>query len=418
MRIGGARVGVVDEIDRCPSDGDGPPTAVLDMKLETQRRAAAEGLDAASSARARRSASSTSRSRSAASDEGFQDGATIPLAQATPEPVEIDEVFNIFDEPTRAARSSNLREFGNAFAGRGARPQRGDRRAAAAAARPRAGARNLADPRHAARRASSAALGRRRGRGRAGRRDAGRAVREPRHHVHRAGRASRGRSSRRRSRARRRRSTRRSRASRSSARSCATTRPVPRAAAGRRARCAPPRRRWPTRSRSAPPTLRRSPALNEQLSRRFEALEDFAEDPLVPLGIQRPDDTVGDPASDARIPHARPDRLQLRDAVVPQRRRACSPRATRTAPGSASSSSPRRTGPNNEGGPSTAPANGADPHDELPPLEPVPEHGRAGPDARSARPATRSSRSASQVIGNVPGNQGTETDGQVGAGSG
>ena len=53
------------------------------------------------------------------SDEGFQDGATIPLANAHPEPVEIDQVFNIFDKPTRDASQTNLEEFGNALAGRG-----------------------------------------------------------------------------------------------------------------------------------------------------------------------------------------------------------------------------------------------------------------------------------------------------------
>lgn len=53
------------------------------------------------------------------SDEGFEAGATMPITAATPEPVEIDEVFNTFDEPTRAAIQANLTEFGNALAGRG-----------------------------------------------------------------------------------------------------------------------------------------------------------------------------------------------------------------------------------------------------------------------------------------------------------
>jgi phospholipid/cholesterol/gamma-HCH transport system substrate-binding protein len=53
------------------------------------------------------------------SSDGFEAGETIPLSAATPAPVEIDEVFNIFDDPTRAAIQSNLLEFGNALAGRG-----------------------------------------------------------------------------------------------------------------------------------------------------------------------------------------------------------------------------------------------------------------------------------------------------------
>jgi virulence factor Mce-like protein len=53
------------------------------------------------------------------STKGFEPGATIPLTAARPEPVEIDQVFNMFDDPTRVAIQQNLLEFGNALAGRG-----------------------------------------------------------------------------------------------------------------------------------------------------------------------------------------------------------------------------------------------------------------------------------------------------------
>ena len=53
------------------------------------------------------------------SSQGFEPGATVPLTAARPEPVEIDQVFNMFDDPTRVAIQSNLLEFGNALAGRG-----------------------------------------------------------------------------------------------------------------------------------------------------------------------------------------------------------------------------------------------------------------------------------------------------------
>jgi virulence factor Mce-like protein len=53
------------------------------------------------------------------SGQGFQPGATMPLTAARPEPVEIDQVFNMFDDPTRVAIQSDLLEFGNALAGRG-----------------------------------------------------------------------------------------------------------------------------------------------------------------------------------------------------------------------------------------------------------------------------------------------------------
>jgi len=53
------------------------------------------------------------------SSQGFKAGSTMPLSAARPEPVEIDQVFNMFDAPTRIAIQSNLLEFGNALAGRG-----------------------------------------------------------------------------------------------------------------------------------------------------------------------------------------------------------------------------------------------------------------------------------------------------------
>jgi len=54
------------------------------------------------------------------SSRGFEDGATIPVRQATPAPVELDEVLNTFDDRTRQAGRTNIDEFGTAFAGRGA----------------------------------------------------------------------------------------------------------------------------------------------------------------------------------------------------------------------------------------------------------------------------------------------------------
>jgi virulence factor Mce-like protein len=53
------------------------------------------------------------------SSQGFKPGSTVPISSARPEPVEIDQVFNMFDDPTRTAIQTNLLEFGNALAGRG-----------------------------------------------------------------------------------------------------------------------------------------------------------------------------------------------------------------------------------------------------------------------------------------------------------
>ena len=53
------------------------------------------------------------------SSKGFAAGETIPLSAAHPEPVDIDQFFDMFDEKTRTAIQRNLAGFGNALAGRG-----------------------------------------------------------------------------------------------------------------------------------------------------------------------------------------------------------------------------------------------------------------------------------------------------------
>jgi virulence factor Mce-like protein len=117
VRIGGTRVGSVDKIEVERQD-DGTSIAVLGLKLEESvkplpndstviiRPRSALGLKYVELTRGR-------------SDEGFEDGDTIPLAQATPAPVEFDEFMNMFDEDTRDASATNLEGFGDAFAGRG-----------------------------------------------------------------------------------------------------------------------------------------------------------------------------------------------------------------------------------------------------------------------------------------------------------
>ncbi|EHN10922.1 hypothetical protein PAI11_22320 [Patulibacter medicamentivorans] len=55
-----------------------------------------------------------------ASSRTVPQGGTIPLRYAAPEPVDFDDFFNTFDEPTRRASQENLLEFGGGLAGRGA----------------------------------------------------------------------------------------------------------------------------------------------------------------------------------------------------------------------------------------------------------------------------------------------------------
>ncbi len=118
VRIGGSRVGVVDRI-RAVRRPDGTTVAELGMKLDTT----VQPLP--------RDSTVVVRPRSAlglkyveitkgTSARGFAAGDTVPLGNAQPEPVEFDEFLATFDEPTRAGSRVNLNEFGGALAGRGA----------------------------------------------------------------------------------------------------------------------------------------------------------------------------------------------------------------------------------------------------------------------------------------------------------
>jgi virulence factor Mce-like protein len=117
VRIGGFRVGVVDTITpkRRPN---GTTFATIHMKLQSD----VEPLPIDSKL--------IVRSRSAlglkyveitpgSAARGFRAGATIPLANANPRPVEIDQVLNTFDLKTRIGARKSIEGFGNALAGRG-----------------------------------------------------------------------------------------------------------------------------------------------------------------------------------------------------------------------------------------------------------------------------------------------------------
>jgi virulence factor Mce-like protein len=117
VRIGGTRIGVVDGIT--PKRlANGRVIAQLDMKLETTvkplpkdstilvRPRSALGLKYVEITKGK-------------STEGYDEGATVPLKAATPAPVEFDEFLGTFDDKTRDAAQQQLLGFGNAFAGRG-----------------------------------------------------------------------------------------------------------------------------------------------------------------------------------------------------------------------------------------------------------------------------------------------------------
>jgi virulence factor Mce-like protein len=116
VKIGGTRVGAVTTI-KPKTLRDGSVIAVLGLTLDKDagplpkdstllvRPRSALGLKYVEITRGR-------------SRQTFEDGDTISLAQAKT-PVELDEFLNMFDEDTRAASQANLEGFGTAFAGRG-----------------------------------------------------------------------------------------------------------------------------------------------------------------------------------------------------------------------------------------------------------------------------------------------------------
>jgi virulence factor Mce-like protein len=117
VRIGGTRVGAVDSITTKRHE-DGTSVAVIGLQLERAvsplpkdstiiiRPKSALGLKYVEITRG-------------TSDDGYADGDTIPASASRPTEVEFDEFVNMFDDATRPAIQENLRGFGDAFAGRG-----------------------------------------------------------------------------------------------------------------------------------------------------------------------------------------------------------------------------------------------------------------------------------------------------------
>jgi ABC-type transporter Mla subunit MlaD len=117
VRIGGSRVGFVGDITAKRRD-DGSTIAVLGLTME--KSVAPLPRDSTLIVRPRSALGLKYVEITRGTDsQGFADGATIPISAATPRPVEFDEVLSMFDDKTRAAAAVNTTGFGDAFAGRG-----------------------------------------------------------------------------------------------------------------------------------------------------------------------------------------------------------------------------------------------------------------------------------------------------------
>jgi ABC-type transporter Mla subunit MlaD len=118
VRIGGTRVGLVSEIKPVHVTQTDTYQAELTIKLQTSVKPLPNDSTVLIRPRSALGLKYVEITKGT-SKQGFEDGATVPLGNARPKQVEIDEVLNTFDDKTRRAAQLNLLEFGNALAGRG-----------------------------------------------------------------------------------------------------------------------------------------------------------------------------------------------------------------------------------------------------------------------------------------------------------
>lgn len=117
VRIGGARVGTVERIEAARRD-DGTSFARLTLKLDQEVAPLPRDSKVLIRPRSALGLKYVEIERGTSGD-GYEDGDTVPASASRPQ-VEFDEVLNTFDDSTRAAMQRNLDGFGTAFAGRGA----------------------------------------------------------------------------------------------------------------------------------------------------------------------------------------------------------------------------------------------------------------------------------------------------------
>jgi ABC-type transporter Mla subunit MlaD len=117
VRIGGQRVGLVEKLSLHQNKATGEISTIANLKLEkyvqplpVDTRAIVLSVSAIGLKYLELERGSSSQMLKA--------GGEIPLAQ-TREPVDIDQLFNMFDKPTRTGAQINTNNFGDGLAGRG-----------------------------------------------------------------------------------------------------------------------------------------------------------------------------------------------------------------------------------------------------------------------------------------------------------
>lgn len=117
VRLGGARVGLVQEIQAVQGTGDAPPFARLRLSLDE----VVEGLPTDTKVMVRPRSLLGAKYLQVTPGQArstVEPGGTLPLEQATPL-VEIDEAFNAFDPETRRGLQRSVIGLGDGVAGRG-----------------------------------------------------------------------------------------------------------------------------------------------------------------------------------------------------------------------------------------------------------------------------------------------------------
>lgn len=117
VRIGGVRVGVVKSVKAIHLENGGQ---AAELSLSLDKNAEPLPIDSTITVRPKSALGlKFLQVTPGSSHKGFKAGETIPVSAAKPEPVDIDQFFDMFDKRTRQAIRQNLAGFGNALAGRG-----------------------------------------------------------------------------------------------------------------------------------------------------------------------------------------------------------------------------------------------------------------------------------------------------------
>ncbi|NLT06435.1 MAG: hypothetical protein GXY03_08990, partial [Solirubrobacterales bacterium] len=159
-------------------------------------------------------------------------------------------------------------------------------------------------------------------------------------------------------------------------------------------------------------TLPRTPPFNRQLASVFDSLAEFADDPVVPLGVQRLADTAA--VLRPTVAFLTPAQTVCNYATLWFRNV-----ASLLSEGDSNGTWQRfiivatPVGPNSEGTPSSAPANGPGIDNHLH-SNPYPNTAAPG-QPRECEAGNQGYVPGQTTIGNIPGNQGTVTSGQSGA---